>query len=94
VIRAPRQFTDEQHRIARSNDPGRGFVKTYKGIATVRACPFCKYFEKVNRRLNRFAYYDGGLHSKVAGHIRREHADIISAIRAEAEALTAGKNND
>ena len=82
-----RRFTDEQHRLAFAKDPGRAFVKTFHGIRTVRSCPFCKEFAVVPWRVSRGRPNDGGAHSKIAGHIRREHAGLIEEIKAEAERL-------
>lgn len=82
-----RKYTDEQHRLVTYKDPARALVRTFKGIATVRSCPFCNYFVKVPWRVSMGRPNDGGAHSKVAGHIRREHADTIEEIKAEASRI-------
>jgi hypothetical protein len=62
-------------------------VKIFRGpLATVYACPCCDYRETVKRTRKgdrvgsgRGFAVGGGIHSKVAAHIRKAHSDCTGA---------------
>jgi len=65
-------------------DPARRLVRRLSGaLATTYACPFCTYAESFRKGLRSpgrgYGLRMGGaLHSKVAAHIRAQHAKELS----------------